>query len=246
MADNDQNAVASVSDYLKSVDDMEMVTTLFRPEQVVPAVAKHRPDLLLMDFMRQGQGQALLEDLGILDRNLRIVIFSKEGDASTIAQATSAGAAYYILKPFDMPTLVQRLRQFLTPSQAMVDSTYESEHLWTEVHRYLEHLGVPVRFKGFSYLSTAIVLCFHDATYLNRVTKALYPSIARQWHTTPQRVERAIRYALEVTWTQGNLGAIDELFRYTVDQNRAKPTNASFIAHLVDAIRLGQVEAETL
>lgn len=245
MADSDPVSCSTVAEYLKHIDDMQLVTTVFHPEQVIPAVVKYKPDLLLLDFMAKSEAQDLLEDICKVAPDLKIVVYSTDGAASTIAKATAAGVDYYILKPFETSILVQRLRQVLSPPFAEDGSNNASSRLQAKVHSYLQHLGVPMRFKGYSYLCSAIVLCYQDATYLTRVMKELYPAIAKQWHTTPQRVERAIRYALEVTWTQGNLSAIDRLFRYTVDQERAKPTNASFIAHLVDAIRVEQMETET-
>ncbi|HHT27348.1 MAG TPA: response regulator [Firmicutes bacterium] len=245
IADADQVSCSNVCEYLKHVEDMQVVATVFQPEQVLSAIAEHKPDLLLLDFMAQSAGRCLLKALYKAAPELKIVIYTTEGSVSSISQATAAGVDYYVLKPFELSILVQRLRQVLTSPFSEDRADYDTDQLQAQVRRCLQHLGVPERFKGYSYLCTAIVLCYHDETYLTRVMKALYPTIAEQWRTTPPRVERAIRYALEVTWTHGNLGLIDRLFHYTVDQERAKPTNASFIAHLVDAIRFGRIDVET-
>lgn len=107
-----------------------------------------------------------------------------------------------------------------------------------EVTRRLAELGVPPHFKGYQYLRDAISIVVQDSTMLNGVTKYLYPTIARRHGSSPQRVERAIRNAIEVTMTRGNLEEIQRVFGYSVDAGKGKPSNSSFIARLADQIRL--------
>ena len=113
--------------------------------------------------------------------------------------------------------------------------TYDLEAIVTEV---IHELGVPAHIKGYQYLRDAIIMVINDMDILNSITKQLYPSIAKQYNTTPSRVERAIRHAIEVAWSRGNMDIINSLFSYTVSTGKGKPTNSEFIALIADKIRL--------
>jgi len=102
----------------------------------------------------------------------------------------------------------------------------------------IHEIGVPAHIKGYQYLRDAIIMCIQDMDMLNSITKALYPEIAKHYQTTPSRVERAIRHAIEVAWSRGKMDTIDELFGYTVNNGKGKPTNSEFIALISDKIRL--------
>lgn len=111
----------------------------------------------------------------------------------------------------------------------------ELEEIVTEL---IHEVGVPAHIKGYQYLREAICMSVRDVGLLNSVTKILYPSIAKKYQTTASRVERAIRHAIEVAWTRGRLETIEELFGYTVNTGKGKPTNSEFIALIADKIRL--------
>lgn len=105
----------------------------------------------------------------------------------------------------------------------------------------IHEIGVPAHIKGYLYLRTAILMAVENMDVLNAVTKQLYPDIAAQYNTTDTRVERAIRHAIEVAWERGNIDMIHELFGYTIQADKGKPTNSEFIALVADKIRLEQV-----
>jgi two-component system response regulator (stage 0 sporulation protein A) len=105
----------------------------------------------------------------------------------------------------------------------------------------LKELGMPTHIKGYHYVRTAITMVYEDITLLSGITKVLYPEIAKEYKTTSSRVERAIRHAIEVAWARGNTTFTNDLFKYTVSYEKTKPTNAEFIALLVDELRLGNI-----
>ena len=111
-------------------------------------------------------------------------------------------------------------------------------NLETDVTNIIHEIGVPAHIKGYQYLRDAIILSVNDMEMLNSITKVLYPTIAKRHQTTPSRVERAIRHAIEVAWSRGKMDTIDELFGYTVSTGKGKPTNSEFIALIADKIRL--------
>lgn len=106
----------------------------------------------------------------------------------------------------------------------------------------IHEIGVPAHIKGYQYLREAIAACVEDASMLGSITKVLYPTIAKRFQTTPSRVERAIRHAIEVAWSRGKMETLDAMFGYTIDTSKGKPTNSEFIALLADKIRLAYRE----
>ena len=107
-----------------------------------------------------------------------------------------------------------------------------------DVTDIIHEIGVPAHIKGYQYLREAIMMSVKDAEMLSAVTKILYPGIAKKYHTTSSRVERAIRHAIEVAWNRGNMDTLDSMFGYTINVGKGKPTNSEFIALIVDKIRL--------
>ena len=110
--------------------------------------------------------------------------------------------------------------------------------LEAEVTDIIHEVGVPAHIKGYQYLREAIIMSVNDMEMLNSITKILYPDIAKRFQTTPSRVERAIRHAIEVAWSRGKMDTIDKLFGYTINYGKGKPTNSEFIALITDKIRL--------
>ena len=120
-----------------------------------------------------------------------------------------------------------------------LDDTYmEKKSLETQVTDIIHEIGVPAHIKGYQYLRDAIIMSVGDMDMLNSITKILYPGIAKKFQTTPSRVERAIRHAIEVAWSRGKMDTLDDLFGYTISNGKGKPTNSEFIALITDKIRL--------
>jgi two-component system response regulator (stage 0 sporulation protein A) len=115
---------------------------------------------------------------------------------------------------------------------------YTMQTLEEDVTEIIHEVGVPAHIKGYQYLREAIIMCVNNMDMLNSITKILYPEIARKFQTTPSRVERAIRHAIEVAWSRGKMDTLDELFGYTISNGKGKPTNSEFIALITDKIRL--------
>ena len=117
-------------------------------------------------------------------------------------------------------------------------SEYIERNLESDVTNIIHALGVPAHIKGYQYLRDGIIMTVKDMEMMNSITKILYPTIAKKHQTTASRVERAIRHAIEVAWNRGKMDTIDELFSYTINMGKGKPTNSEFIALIADKIRL--------
>jgi two-component system response regulator (stage 0 sporulation protein A) len=176
-------------------------------------------------------------------------VVSAVGQEGITEDAFNLGANYYILKPFDSEILLTRIKQTYKDmidkqNQSNSAIVYENKNaskknnLEADVTNVIHEIGVPAHIKGYQYLRDAIMMSVNDTEVLNSITKILYPSIAKQHKTTPSRVERAIRHAIEVAWSRGKMDTIDELFGYTVSNGKGKPTNSEFVALIADKIRL--------
>lgn len=198
-------------------------------------------DVLLLDMI-----MPKLDGIGVLERMRRennrphVIIFSAFGHDEMTRKAVDLGADYFIVKPFDLPILAQRIREFsnkepfhelASPDSLMMD-------LEREISQVLHKLRVPAHFKGYGYLREAILECIMDPSLVNEVTKRLYPQIADKFGTTRQRVERSMRFAIETACAKSQLDYLYQIMGYTVDEKKGKPTNASFIAKVADQIRL--------
>ena len=203
------------------------------------------PDVLVLDIiMPHLDGIGVLEKLPQLDlpRRPRIIMLTAFGQEDITSRVVALGADYYVLKPFNLDILVNRIRQLAANepvSKPMVAAGQsKTRSLDIEVTNIIHQLGVPAHIKGYLYLREAILMVIQEIELLGAVTKELYPLIAERYNTTASRVERAIRHAIEVAWSRGNVDMITNFFGYTIDLERGKPTNSEFIAMIADRLRM--------
>ena len=155
----------------------------------------------------------------------------------------NAGASYFMLKPFDIKILGERIKSMLDiDTDISSDSSYtknkQSINLEIIVTDIIHQIGVPAHIKGYHYLREAIIQSVNDKEMLESVTKLLYPAVAKKFATTPSRVERAIRHAIEIAWDRGDIDTLNSFFGYTINTGKGKPTNSEFIALIADKISL--------
>jgi two-component system response regulator (stage 0 sporulation protein A) len=195
-----------------------------------------------------------MDGLGVLERIRQddsiqkmpnIIVVSAIGKQQVTEDAFDLGADYFIMKPFDKNTVLQRIKRtkhrvVLHNMQSENERTGKKDEITLEadVTAMIHEIGVPAHIKGYQYLRDAIVMSVLDMEMLNSITKVLYPTIAKKYNTTTSRVERAIRHAIEVAWSRGKMDTIDALFGYTINHGKGKPTNSEFIALITDKIRL--------
>lgn len=241
IADDNVEFCEILREAIDSEEDMTCLACVHDGEAALEAIAAHQPDLVILDHVMPNlDGLGVLEELYGSERRPRVLMLTAFGQESLIQRASNLGADYYIMKPFDIPTLLERVRQIADP--ASVASAFQQERKRQQIERHvaeqLSVLGVPPHFKGYTYLKDAVTLVALDPDLLGAVTTKLYPTVARMRKSSPEKVERAIRHAIESTWIRGNLDSIERLFSYTIDANKGKPTNSSFIARLADHVRM--------
>lgn len=249
IADDNREFIELLKDYLMEQQDIEVIGVAYNGNEVLHNLEDVIPDVLILDIiMPHLDGLGVLERLKDLNlaKNPKIIMLTAFGQENITQRAVELGAAYYILKPFDMDVLVNRIRQVINnnivtpPSQKPLtfSQVAKSRNLDASITNIIHEIGVPAHIKGYMYLREAIVMVYNEVEILGSITKALYPRIAEKYNTTPSRVERAIRHAIEVAWSRGNVESIKTMFGYTINTTKAKPTNSEFIAMIADRLRI--------
>lgn len=262
LADDNREFVEIVKEYIERQEDMSLVGVAYHGNEALELIYREEPHVVILDIiMPHLDGLGVLEKLQNAPQRPRVIILSAFGQETMTQRAVNLGADYYILKPFDLDTLGKRIRQLQgdfsdMPNGASLNHVVASgksssnapagngtmppttKNLEVEVTRMIHQMGVPAHVKGYQYLRDAIVSVVQDVSLLGAVTKELYPMIADKYQTTPSRVERAIRHAIELAWDRGNVDFMNRFFGYTINVDRGKPTNSEFIAMVADKLRM--------
>lgn len=249
LVDDNKELIQLMEEYFEEQQDIEVIGTAYNGKECLEMMETLEPDILVLDIiMPHIDGLGVLNTLKEMDieRYPNVIMLTAFGQEEVMKKAVDLGASYFILKPFDLDNLADQIRQIEAPNDNMVPLSTKKENkqkkskqnLESDITNIIHEIGVPAHIKGYMYLREAITMVYHDIELLGSITKVLYPDIAKQFNTTASRVERAIRHAIEVAWSRGNVDAISSLFGYTVNVSKAKPTNSEFIAMVADRLRL--------
>lgn len=253
VADDNDALRELLCEVISEEDNMRLVGTAKDGEEAVRMIKEKHPDVVLLDIvMPKMDGlevlDAIRQDLDI--NRTSVVMMSAIGKEIITEDAFSRGADYFIMKPFHRDALIDKIqglhlqknrqlkKTLLSSDGPNITATKPSISIEEKVTNIIHDVGVPAHIKGYQYLRKAIIMSVNDMDMLNSITKILYPEIAKQFQTTSSRVERAIRHAIEVAWSRGNMDTLNELFGYTINNGKGKPTNSEFIALITDKIRL--------
>ncbi len=251
IADDNMEFCEILSGYLGEQGDIEVIGVAHDGKEAYELILQLEPDVVLLDvIMPHLDGLGVLEKLGStkIENNPIYIMVSAVGQEKITRNALFLGAQYYVIKPFDMAVLVERIRQLVDVYRIKktVKGVYEEPNNYVSkiknvegnVTKIIHEIGIPANIKGYQYLRDAIMMVIENMDIINSITKQLYPTIAKEYSTTPSRVERAIRHAIEVAWGRGHIEVLDRLFGYTVPTSKGKPTNSEFIAMIADKLRL--------
>lgn len=212
-------------------------------------VSEFQPDIVVMDIVLSN-----IDGLGVLERMksmpgsvkpLTLILTGFYND-QVKQDAINLGANYFMVKPCDATALMSRIRAMagkssvpvLAAAQQSLKFQKPEQSLESIVTEIIHEIGIPAHIKGYQYLREAIILTINEMDIINAVTKVLYPTVAKKFNTTPSRVERAIRHAIEVAWDRGDIETLQKFFGYTVSNIKGKPTNSEFIAMIADRLSL--------
>ena len=213
-------------------------------EQVPDLVRRLQPDVVVLDLvLRQSDGIGVIQALRRANLHTHIIVHTRFYTQYVIAECAALGVDYFVPKGKSLSLLLERIRAVAAPrvvdfpgvAVGVAPQTPDLESMVTDI---IHEIGVPAHIKGYQYLREAIILTINDMEIINAVTKVLYPEVARKFNTTPSRVERAIRHAIEVAWDRGDIEVLQKYFGYTVSNIKGKPTNSEFIAMIADSLTL--------
>ena len=240
IADNAEEFCTALTAALARAEGFQVVGTAYDGEQAIRQIEKLRPDILVLDLMLSKQdGISVLKAIAGMDK--RPVTLATSGFITEYVASAAAnlGTRYLMLKPCDMSALVDRLEEIRGGNrQAAPLRRNDKAGIEAMVTSIIHEIGVPAHIKGYQYLREAIIIAVNDMDVINAITKVLYPQVAKTFETTPSRVERAIRHAIEVAWDRGDLDTLQRFFGYTVSNTKGKPTNSEFIALIADKLQL--------
>ena len=247
IADSSEEFCGALTTALLRAAGFQVVGTAGDGEQAIRLIQERKPEVLVLDLMLSKQdGISVLKAVSNLDRKPVTLATSAFVTGYVSAAAAGLGVRYLMLKPCDMNVLVERLEEIRGgespryPAPRRTDKT----NIETMVTNIIHEIGVPAHIKGYQYLREAIIIAVDDMDVINAITKVLYPQVAKTFQTTPSRVERAIRHAIEVAWDRGDLDTLQSFFGYTVSNTKGKPTNSEFIALIADRLQLQLKSAE--
>ena len=238
LADSDGDFCAEMAALWENAEDMELVGIAESGEKALTAVGELRPDLLITELSLPGMdGVLLLEQLRAAGNMPAVFVLSAFSSTQVCAECASLGVDVFLRKPIAAEKVCERIRLWRSGRKRMAREE-NAVALEVRVTEVIHQVGVPAHIKGYQYLREAIMMAVEDIESVSAITKVLYPSIAKKFHTTSSRVERAIRHAIEVAWDRGDLETLQSYFGYTVSGVKGKPTNSEFISMIADRLRL--------
>ena len=253
IVDDNEKVIENIDSALSKDTAIQIIGKAKNGQEAYELIRKSTPDVVILDLIMPKMDGLLLmnkvnED-GAMIKMPFFIITSAISNENVIQDAFGYGAGYYLLKPFETNMIADRVKgvksynKRIPETKKIIGAGEDRKHFMernieNDVTSIIHDVGVPAHIKGYQYLREAIIMSVNDNEMLNSITKILYPSIAKKFQTTSSRVERAIRHAIEVAWNRGRMDTIDELFGYTINAEKGKPTNSEFIALIADKIRL--------
>lgn len=253
IVDDNEKVIENIDSALSKDTAIQIIGKAKNGQEAYELIRKSKPDVVILDLiMPKMDGLSLMNKVnedGAMIKMPFFIITSAISNENVIQDAFGYGAGYYLLKPFETNMIADRVKgvksynKRIPETKKIIGAGEDRKHFMernieNDVTSIIHDVGVPAHIKGYQYLREAIIMSVNDNEMLNSITKILYPSIAKKFQTTPSRVERAIRHAIEVAWNRGRMDTIDELFGYTINAEKGKPTNSEFIALIADKIRL--------
>ena len=240
IADGSEAFCEELRQRVGAVEGCHVVGAVTDGQRAAELLRQFRPDVLILDLMLpKMDGISVLKAAAELEHRPASVVMSSFVTDYVANMAASPGGQDFMLKPCDPRAVADRLRELREEAAPQRGMRPRGEvNVEAMVTSIIHEIGVPAHIKGYQYLREAIMIAVQDMDVINAITKVLYPQVAKTFQTTPSRVERAIRHAIEVAWDRGDLETLQRFFGYTVSNTKGKPTNSEFIALIADKLQL--------
>lgn len=238
IAQEDERALAALTEYFDSSADFELVGTTTDGRRAVELFERYRPEAFVLGVVLPScDGVTVLETVRL--GSCAVVATGGANERRFAALAMNAGAGYYLAEPFEPQTLERRLKSLVAEKKS-ARRGYDPAHAAAEqrISEIFMTVGIPAHIKGYQFLREAVKMAVETPEIINSITKRLYPEVAERFSTSPSKVERAIRHAIEVAWNKGKIENVNSLFGVKVYSPNEKPTNGEFIALVADKLLL--------
>ena len=240
--DDNVNLITMIKEYFNKTENIEVVLEATNGKDGIKMIEENKGafDLILLDLiMPKKDGVGVLEYLNKHKINTKVIVLTSYNEQDMIRKVSELGANYFILKPFELADLKEKVIDIANGSKYRGETLdLFNNNLQISITKTLHELGVPSHIKGYQYIREGISMVYKKPEIIGGITKELYPEIAEKYDSTVSRVERAIRHAIEVSWNRGNWELMEDIFGHSVDIDKAKPTNSEFIVTIADKLRL--------
>lgn len=234
--------LGQMKEILKDSEDFSLLYYGEDGDEGIKQILEHKPNVVVVSmFLKGADGYAVMQSIRKISPNTKIIATGIAND-SLIERAMREGAVYYLVKPFSVVSAIERIREILSENAPKIGQAdivkKKAVSMDEKISEIFVSIGIPPHIKGYAYLREGIKMTVDDPCIINRVTKELYPGIAQKYDTSPSKVERAIRHAIEVAWNRGRIEAINAVFGARIYLGTEKPTNSEFIALMADKLIL--------
>ncbi|MDE5539993.1 MAG: sporulation transcription factor Spo0A [Bacilli bacterium] len=241
VVDNNQNITTKIEKQFSSHAVIKVVKTIENGGVALDYILKNKEkfDIIVMDLILPDlDGLSLLQKMKENNIKKKIIVTTSYKKEYTVSMTNHYDISYYMLKPFSMLALETRILEITNSNLIKSAKLTENEReVQVAISKLLHKLGIPSHIKGYTYIRESVFLFYKNSDVYGGITKEIYPEVAIRFSTTASRVERAIRHAIEVSWTRGDYDLMEEIFGNSVAFDRAKPTNSEFIATIADRLR---------
>ena len=239
MVDSNESTIKEVKQYFCKSSSICIKKSLNDGSKVLEELKNNSYEVLLLNpILPNIDGIGVLKKIEENNIKIKTIIYSEYNSSNIISNLYKFDICFYLLKSISLKLLEERIEDATKLNYEHYE--FIDNKLLDKVSKLLHDLGMPSHIKGYQYIRDSIIMMCQDSSYLGGITKNLYPTIASKYDTTPSRVERAIRHAIEVSWSRGDYDLMDEIFGHSVDFDRAKPTNSEFLATLSDKVTLDE------
>ena len=243
VVDDNEAVIRSVKEYFRNSEIVSVIGGFTNGKDALNYLLQNpdQYDILMLDLiLTHFDGIIIIEELKNHNINKKIMVLSSFKDDFTIRRVQALGASYFMLKPVDMDVVNSRLIDLVMHKEEMI--VVKSNKIESEVSVLLHDLGIPTHVRGYQYIREGVMLLYASDGISSLVTKEIYPKIANKYQTTSSRVERAIRHAIEISWSRGDIKLMEDLFGNSIDFDRSRPTNSEFLSTLADKFKLNTKE----
>ncbi len=236
--DNNESLTKDLEKYFGSHEVIKVVACKNNGEEGLSYLINNinNVDVIVMDLiLPKMDGLYILSEMALRKIRKNVIITTNFKDEHILEEANRYGIDYYMLKPINFASLEKRILSINLNSKDTKNKVFSLEKVLTEL---LHNLGIPSHVRGYQYIKEGVQIVFKESNTISYITKDVYPEIAKKFDTTPTRVERAIRHAIEISWNRGDLNLMESIFGNSININRDKPTNAEYLTTIADKLKV--------